>query len=339
MLGNGKHEVKRRGARRGVEARRPRAHIGANTNSKEHPMLGNGPNGGSPAHGEHVKEITEATFMQDVVEVSKEVPVIVDFWAPWCGPCRTLGPALEAAVGAAGGKVKMVKVNVDENQQIAAQLRIQSIPTVYAFYDGQPVDGFQGALPQSQVNAFVDKMAALASEGPLAAAIASAEEMLEAGAHEEAAQVFAAIIEEDPKQAGAWAGLARTKLAMGEADEAEAILNGAPIEVAHSPEVEAAHAQIALARQAAEAGPVEELRARVAADPADHQARFDLAKALHATGDVQGAVDELLELFRRDREWNEGAAKAQLFTIFDALPANDPIVLAGRRKLSSMLFA
>ncbi|GKY86269.1 thioredoxin [Sinisalibacter aestuarii] len=286
-----------------------------------------------------VKEITEATFMEDVVEASKEVPVIVDFWAPWCGPCRTLGPALESAVQAAGGKVKMVKINVDENQQVAAQLRIQSIPTVYAFFDGQPVDGFQGALPQSQVNEFVGKMAALATEGPLAAAVASAEEMLEAGALDDAAQTFAAILEEDEKMAAAYAGLARVKIAQGDLDDAEAVLNGAPAEISHSAEIEGVHAQIALARQAAEAGPLDELRARVEADPADHEARFDLAKALHAAGDVEGAVNELIELFRRDREWNDGAAKAQLFTIFDALAANDPVALAGRRKLSSLMFA
>jgi putative thioredoxin len=298
-----------------------------------------GQEGGATTHEPHVKDITEATFMEDVIDASKEVPVIVDFWAPWCGPCKTLGPALEAAVAKADGKVKMVKVNVDENQQISAQLRIQSIPTVYAFHDGQPVDGFQGALPPSEVDAFVGKMAALAAEGPLAAAIASAEEMLEAGAASEAAEVFAAILEEDGKQAAAWGGLARAKLALGEIDEAEATLNGAPAEIAHAAEIEAAFAQIALARQAAEAGPVDEFRARLEADPADHAARFDLAKALHAAGDVEAAVDELLELFRRDREWNDGAAKAQLFTIFDALPANDPVMLAGRRRLSSMLFA
>jgi len=303
-------------------------------------MLEMGQTAAAPATGDAlVKEISEATFMEDVIEASKEVPVIVDFWAPWCGPCRTLGPALEAAVNAAGGKVKMVKINVDENQQVAGQLRVQSIPTVYAFHDGQPVDGFQGALPQSQVNQFVDKMAALSTEGPLAAAIASANEMLEAGALDDAAQTFAAIIEEDPKAAEAYAGLARVKIAEGDLDEAEAILNGAPAEISHSAEIDGAHAKIALARQAAEAGPVEELRAKVAADPADHQARYDLAKALHASGDVQGAVDELLEVFRRDREWNDGAAKAQLFTIFDALAANDPVALAGRRKLSSLMFA
>ncbi len=302
-------------------------------------MLGMEQNGAAPAADALVKEISEATFMEDVIEASKEVPVIVDFWAPWCGPCKTLGPALEEAVNAAGGKVKMVKVNVDENQQISGQLRIQSIPTVYAFHEGQPVDGFQGALPPSQVSQFVNKMAALSTEGPLAAAVASAEEMLEVGALEDAAQTFAAIIEEDEKMAAAYAGLASCHIAMGDPDQAEAVLNGAPAEISSAAEIEAAFAKVALARQAEKAGPVEELRAKVAADPADFQARFELAQALHASGDVAGAVDELLDLFKRDREWNEGAAKTQLFTIFDALAPNDPVMLAGRRKLSSMLFA
>ncbi|MCP3972170.1 MAG: tetratricopeptide repeat protein [Rhodobacteraceae bacterium] len=286
-----------------------------------------------------IKEVGEATFMADVVEASKETPVIVDFWAPWCAPCKTLGPALEAEVSAAGGKVRMVKVNVDENQSIAGQLRVQSIPMVFAFWQGQPVDGFQGAVAGSEIKAFVGRVAALAGDGGLAEAIEAAEAMLAEGAAVDAAQTFAAILGEEPANAAAYGGLVRAHVATGDLDQAEAVLNGAPVEISTTPELEAAHAQIELARQAADAGPVGELRAAVEADGNDHQARFDLALALHAGGEVQGAVDELLELFRRDREWNEGAAKAQLFTVFDALKPQDPIVLNGRRKLSSMIFA
>jgi putative thioredoxin len=249
---------------------------------------------------------------------------------------------LEEAVTAAKGAVKMIKVNVDEAQMIAGQLQIQSIPTVYAFWQGQPVDGFQGALPQSEIKAFVQRVVEAGggdASGGLDDAVAAAEEMLEQGATEDAAQTFAAILEEEPNHAGAYGGLVRAHLAAGELDQAEAVLNGAPAEIASSPELEAAHAQLELAKQAADAGPVAELTAAVEADPENHQARFDLAQALHANGDAEGAVDQLLELCRRDREWNDGAAKAQLFTIFDALKANDPVVLNGRRKLSSMIFA
>lgn len=290
-----------------------------------------------------IKDTTEASFMADVVEASQAVPIIVDFWAPWCGPCKTLGPQLEAAVIAAKGAVKMVKVNVDEAQSIAGQLQIQSIPTVYAFYKGQPVDGFQGAVPQSEIAAFVDRVIkAAGGEAPtdtLNDALEAAEEMLEEGQAEDAAQTFAAILGEDALHAAAYGGLVRAHIAMGDLDQAEGVLNGAPIEISKAPELEAAHAQLELARQAADAGPVAELAAAVEADEGDHQARFDLARALYANGDAAGAVDHLLELFRRDRAWNESAAKTQLFVIFEALKANDPIALNGRRKLSSMIFA
>lgn len=302
-------------------------------------MLGLGEAPLSPAADDLIKDGTEATFMQDVVEASREVPVIVDFWATWCGPCKTLGPALEAAVLAAKGKVKMVKVDVDQNQRIAAQLRIQSIPTVYAFWQGQPVDGFQGALPASDVKKFVDKVSAMGGDGGLADALAAAEEMLEQGALADATETFAAILGEEPENPVAYAGLARSHIAAGNLDQAEAFLNAAPAAIAKAKEVEGARAQIELARQAANAGPEAELRAAVIADPSNHQARFDLAVALNAGGKVEEAVDELLDLFRRDREWNDGAARAQLFTIFDALKPQDPIVLKGRRRLSSMIFA
>jgi putative thioredoxin len=286
-----------------------------------------------------IKDTNEAGFMADVIEASREVPVIVDFWATWCGPCKTLGPMLEAAVTAAKGKVRMVKVDVDQNQRIAAQLRIQSIPTVYAFFQGQPVDGFQGAVPASELKAFIDRVSALGGDGGLAEAIQAAEDMLSEGAAVDAAETFAAILGEEPENAAAYAGLVRAHLALGNLDQAEAFIAAAPAAVAKSKDLDAARAQLELARQAASAGPEVELRAAVEANPNDHQARFDLAAALLAAEKPAEAVDQLLELFRRDREWNGGAAKTQLFTIFDALKPQDPIVLSGRRRLSSMIFA
>ncbi|MGB1154637.1 MAG: tetratricopeptide repeat protein [Paracoccaceae bacterium] len=289
-----------------------------------------------------VSDVTEASFMADVVEASQTIPVIVDFWAPWCGPCKTLGPQLENAVIAAKGAVKMAKVNVDENQGIAGQLRVQSIPTVYAFWQGQPIDGFQGAMPESEVKAFVDRVVAAgggAAGGGLDEAVEAAEEMLTDGQAEDAAQTFQAILGEDPAHAGAYGGLVRALIALDNLDEAEATLNGAPAKIAETPELEAAFAQLELAKQAQNAGPLGDLQAALEADPNNHQARLDYAQALYVGGQAEAAVDELLDLFGRDRDWNDGAAKAQLFTIFDALKPNDPIVLNGRRKLSSMIFA
>ena len=292
--------------------------------------------------GSVIKEVSEATFMQDVVESSKERPVIVDFWAPWCGPCKTLGPQLEEAVKAANGAVTMAKVNVDENQMIAGQMQVQSIPTVFAFFNGQPVDGFQGAVSASEIKAFVERV--VAKNGGevgngLDSAIASAEQMLKEGDFEAAKETFSAILEEDSNNLKSYIGLIKCHIAVDDLDQAEATLNGMPLEISRSPELEPIHAQIELAKQARDAGPINELALLVEKKPDDPSSRFKLAQALHAAGQVEEAVDQLLELFKRDRDWNDGAAKSQLFTIFEALEPNNIIVLNGRRKLSSLIFA
>ena len=294
------------------------------------------------AGGALIKDVSEATFMQDVVEASKEKPVIVDFWAPWCGPCKTLGPQLEEAVNGANGAVTMAKVNIDENQMIAGQMQVQSIPTVFAFFNGQPVDGFQGAISASEIKAFVDRVVAAnggEAESGLDSAVLSAEQMFEEGDIESAIETFSAILQEDTNNLKSYIWLIKCHLALGDLDQAEAILNGIPAEISQSPEVEPIHAQIQLAKQALDAGPINDLQQLVEKNPNDHEARFKLAQALHGSGQVEDAVDQLLELFKRDKEWNDEAAKSQLFVIFEALEPNNPIVLNGRRKLSSLIFA
>ncbi|MHA1529020.1 MAG: thioredoxin [Alphaproteobacteria bacterium] len=302
--------------------------------------LGSAP-GSGPAAGDLVKDATDATFMADVIEASNETPVIVDFWAPWCGPCKQLTPALEAAVKAAKGAVKMVKVDIDQNQQIAAQLRVQSIPAVFAFHGGQPVDGFMGAQQPSEIKAFVKRLIDLGGGGGdgLDEALAQGEEMLEGGAAADAAQVFAAVLAEDAANARALGGLARAELAVGNIERARQTLEMAPPEIADDAAIVAARSAIDLAEQTQDTGEEAEFKVRLEANPDDHQARYDLALALLAGKDHEGAVETLLELFRRDAEWNDGAAKAQLFKLFDSFGPKDPLTLNGRRRLSSMIFA
>lgn len=288
--------------------------------------------------GDLIKDGSDAGFMADIVEASKVQPVIVDFWATWCGPCRTLTPMLEKAVRAAEGKVKLVKIDVDANPAYAGQLRVQSIPTVYAFVDGKPVDGFQGAVPESQLKAFIEKL----SGGPginsdVEQLLSLGEESLSLSDLGGAAQAFAQVLTLEPENETAIAGMARVYLADGDAEQARQTLAMAPVE-SKNPDVISLRAQLSLA-SAAPTGEAEALQAAVTANPADHQARYDLSLAQAANGDFKGAVDSLLAIVSADREWNDQAARKQLLTVFEAAGAGSDVARDGRRRLSSILFA
>jgi putative thioredoxin len=289
--------------------------------------------------GDLVSDTTTKTFMKDVIEESRKRPVLVDFWAPWCGPCKTLGPALEKAVRAAKGKVKLVKMNIDEHPQISSQLGIQSIPTVFAFVNGQPVDGFMGALPEGQVTAFIERLTGKVEGGGATDGLKLAEEALAAGDAAAAAELFAQVLADEPENVPALSGLARSHLNAGNPAAARQTLGLIPKNKENDPAVAAVRAALDLSERAASVGDLSELEKKVAANALDHQARFDLAVALNASGKREAALDHLLEIVRRNRSWNDDAARKQLVQFFEAWGPTDEMTIEGRRRLSSLLFA
>ncbi len=300
--------------------------------------------GESAAQEGLVKDTSTATFMADVIEASRETPVIVDFWAPWCGPCKDLGPIIEKAVRSAGGAVKLVKINIDENKEIAAQMRVQSIPAVFAFSNGQPVDGFVGAQPESQIKSFIERVVKAAGgdigPSPIDQAMEQAAEAEAAGDAQTAGGIYSEVLRHEPDNMQALAGLARSLMAAGEADAARKLLDDVPEDKREDPEIKSVIAALDLAEKAGESvGQIVELEARVAANEADHQARFDLALAYYASNRTEDAMDHLLTIVQKNRVWNDDAARVQLIEIFDALGSADPLVADSRRRLSTILFS
>ena len=286
-----------------------------------------------------VRDTTTAGFAADVVAESRNQPVLVDFWAPWCGPCKQLTPILEKVVRSHNGKVRLVKINIDENQALAQQLRVQSIPMVYAFADGRPLDGFAGAQPESAIKAFVERLVGDVGAADLDVAIEEGEKAIEEGDLQTAAEIFATVLQEEPDNVKALAGLARCYLKTGDLARAEQTLGLAPPEKREAPPLASVRAALALAKRGESAGNLGELKAKIEANPADHQTRIDLATALAANDEKEEAVSHLLESFRRDRKWNDEAARKQLVELFEAWGPKDPATLDGRRRLSSLLFS
>ena len=286
-----------------------------------------------------VKDGSDQGFMADVVEASRAVPVIVDFWAPWCGPCKTLGPPLEKAVRNAGGAVKLVKINIDEHPGVAGQLGVRSIPAVYAFDQGRPVDGFTGALPESQIKLFVERLAGADMTAEIEPILEQAAESLKLGDIGGAAQGFTAVLQLDPTNAKAIAGMARIVLGQGDIEQAREILDHAPPEKANDPDILGVRAAIELAANASDAGDTGELALKVANNPDDLNARFELAEALSARGELEAASHQLLAIIEKERDWNEDAARKQLLKIFEAAGPMSDVAKQGRRKLSAILFS
>jgi putative thioredoxin len=295
--------------------------------------------GAAPPESDLVKDGSDQGFMADVIEASKQAPVIVDFWAPWCGPCRALGPMLEKAVRGAGGAVRMVKINIDEHPGVAGQLGVRSIPAVYAFDQGRPIDGFMGAIPESQIKLFVERLAGADMTAEIEPILAQAAESLKLGDIGGAAQGFMAVLQLDPENVKAIAGMARIALNAGDADEARQILSHVPPEKANDPEIQGVLAALELAAKAEAAGDTGDLALKVANEPENLQARFELAEALSAHGDLEHASEHLLAIIERNREWNEGAARAQLLKVFEAAGPMSEVTKQGRRKLSAILFS
>ncbi|WP_431197852.1 thioredoxin [Roseibium album] len=299
-----------------------------------------GPTGGSgPTGGDLIFDVTTQTFMADVLEASRQQPVLVDFWAPWCGPCKQLTPIIEAAVKAAGGTVRLAKMNIDDHPEIAGQMGIQSIPAVVAFKNGQPVDGFMGAQQESQVKAFIEKLGGPAPANEADAYLEQATELLAANDFAQAAQLFGAVMQMEPENVKALAGLAQCYLGADELERAKQALELVPEDKRSDEAYTAAVAALDLAEQAASLGDLAEFHNRIASNPLDHQARFDLALGLNGKGDKEGAVDQLIEIVRNDREWNEDGARMQLLQFFEAWGFKDPASNYGRRKLSAVLFS